>query len=228
MLFQAGASDAGRELAAREADAIFSGDVSDVARAKEYYDDIKGRAATYGRDPNQIVIMPAILPILGGTEEEALRKYNDVNALLDVDIAIKYLSRYFSFFDFSKFALDEPLPDLGDVGKDSFKSTAEHYKKVAKERNFTLRQLALYAASHGLDFVGTPEQVANKIQTLYENKVVDGFILYSYLQPLGLREFVDEVVPILQRRGIFRSDYEEDTLRGHLGIDFPVNRYTKA
>ncbi len=227
IVFQAGASEEGRDLAAREADAIFSGSVADVPAAKAYYDDIKRRAVKYGRSPNDILIFPSITVVLGDTEEEARRKYQEVSEFLDVNIAVKYLSRYFSFFDFSQFPLDEPLPDLGDIGKDSFKSTADHYKKKAKENNWTLRQLALYASNPGDQFVGTPEQIADRLQKLFEDEVVDGFILHAYLQPKGLEDFVEKVVPILQQRGIFRTEYESTTLRGNLGLPYPVNRYVQ-
>ncbi|MDQ7969513.1 MAG: LLM class flavin-dependent oxidoreductase [Oxalicibacterium faecigallinarum] len=225
VVFQAGASEAGRDLAAREADAIFSGHVEDVAEAKAYYQDIKRRAAAYGRGPDEILVFPSITVVVGDTEEDARRKFEDVINLLDVEIAVKYLSRYFSFFDFSQFPLDEPLPDLGDIGKDSFKSTAEHYKRKAKENNWTLRQLALYAASPGDQFVGTPEQIADRLQALFEDGVVDGFILHAYLQPKGLEEFVEKVVPILQARGIYRTEYDATTLRGNLGLPYPVSRH---
>ncbi|MCU1785283.1 LLM class flavin-dependent oxidoreductase [Pseudomonas sp. 13B_2.1_Bac1] len=228
VLFQAGASEHGRELAAREADAIFSGSVEDVVQAKAYYDDIKRRAVAFGRQPGDILIFPAITPIIGDTEEDALRKYHEVSELLDIDVAVKYLSRYFSFFDFSQFPLDEPLPDLGDIGKDSFKSTAENYLRIAREEKLTLRQLALRASNRGLQFVGTAEQIADRLQRLFEDEVVDGFILHAYLQPQGLREFVEQVVPILQERGIFRREYEADTLRGNLGLSFPENRNAKG
>lgn len=225
ILIQAGASEPGRDLAAREADAIFSGSIEDVEQAKAYYQDIKSRAAAYGRSPEEILIFPSITPIIGDTEADALRKHSEVAELLDIQVAVKYLSRYFSFFDFSQFSLDEPLPELGDIGKDSFKSTAENYLRIAREEKLTLRQLALRAASPGLQFVGTAEQIADRLQALFEDQVVDGYILHSYLQPQGLREFVEQVVPILQDRGLFRREYETDTLRGNLGLEFPRNRY---
>jgi FMN-dependent oxidoreductase (nitrilotriacetate monooxygenase family) len=228
VLFQAGASDEGRDLAAREADAIFSGSVENVAQAKAYYQDIKHRAVAAGRKPGDILIFPSITPVVGATEEDALRKHREVAELLDINVAVKYLSRYFSFFDFSRFPLDEPLPELGDIGKDSFKSTAEGYLRLAREENLTLRQLALRAASPGLQFVGTAEQIADRLQALFEDEVVDGYILHAYLQPRALHEFVEQVVPILQDRGLFRREYEADTLRGNLGLDYPENRHAKA
>ena len=166
-------------------------------------------------------MFPSITPILGGTEAEAHRKYDQVAELLSIDIAIKFLSRYFSFFDFTQFALDEPLPDLGDIGKEGFKSTTETYKRLAREEKLTLRQLALRSANPGKQFVGTPEQVADRLQQLFEDEVVDGFILNAHLQPLGLREFVEQVVPILQRRGVYRTDYEATTLRSNLQSAHP-------
>jgi FMN-dependent oxidoreductase (nitrilotriacetate monooxygenase family) len=230
VVFQAGASDTGRELAAREADAVFSnhGTHTPLSEAREFYADIKRRAAKYSRASEDILIMPSITPILGSTQAEADRKYAETSAYLDIDLAVKYLGRFFSFFNFSQFALDQPLPDLGDIGKDSFRSTAEYYKRIAREENLTLRQLALRAANPKGEFVGTPETVADRMQELFEARAVDGFIIYPHLQTEGLRDFVDQVVPILRRRGLFRSDYESDTLRGNLGLSYPENRYTAA
>ncbi|MGI4813793.1 MAG: LLM class flavin-dependent oxidoreductase [Janthinobacterium lividum] len=228
VIFQAGASEDGKELAARVADAIFSGSVDNVPQHKAYYDDIKRRAANYGRGADDILVFPSITPIVGSTEEEARRKYQEVSELLDINVAIKYLSRYFSLFDFTQFPLDEPLPELGDIGKNSFRSTAEEYLRVAREQKLTLRQLALHAANPSASFVGTPEQIADRLQTLYEGRVADGFILHAHLHPSGLRDFVEQVVPILQARGIYRREYESDTLRGNLGLPWPQSRYAKA
>ncbi len=227
VVFQAGASEPGRELAAREADAVFSnhGTHTPLSEAREFYADIKRRAEKYGRKSSDILIMPAITPIIGATQEEADRKYSLTSDYLDIDLAVKYLGRFFSFFDFSQLSLDKPLPDLGDLGKDSFRSTAEYYKRIAREENLTLRQLALRAANPKGEFVGTPEFVANRIQEVFEAHAVDGFIIYPHVQTEGLRDFVDHVVPILQRRGLFRTDYESTTLRGNLGLSYPENRY---
>lgn len=228
--FQAGASEAGRDLAARYADAIFSDFSSigngDFSEAQAQYQDIKRRVQAYGRDPDQVLIMPSIGPIVGDTVEEAEHLYQESLRYIDIEFAVKYLSRYFSFFDFSQFPLDEPLPDLGDIGKDSFRSTAEYYKRIAREENLTLRQLALRAASPRGAFVGTPVQIADKLQRLFEQPVVDGFIVFGQIDLT--RRFIDKVVPILQERGLFRTEYEAATLRGNLGVDFPENRYAAA
>jgi FMN-dependent oxidoreductase (nitrilotriacetate monooxygenase family) len=225
IVFQAGGSEEGKNLAAREADAIFSRH-SDPKLAAAFAQDIRGKAKRYGRKPEEILIFPTITPIVGSTEEEAKRRYEETAAYLDIDTAIRYLSRYFSFFDFKQFPLDEPLPELGDIGKDSFKSTAELYLRTAREENLTLRQLALRVATPKGDFVGTPEQIADRIELLFGTGDVDGYIISGHVQPEGLRDFVEHVVPILQARGLYRTEYEAETLRGNLGLDYPVNRYT--
>ncbi|MCU1785275.1 LLM class flavin-dependent oxidoreductase [Pseudomonas sp. 13B_2.1_Bac1] len=228
--FQAGASEAGRDLAARYADAIFSDFASigsgDLTEAQEQYQDIKRRVKAYGRNPEHVLILPSIGPIVGDTEEEAERLYQESLQYIDIDFAVKYLSRYFSFFDFSQFPLDEPLPDLGDIGKDSFRSTAEYYKRIAREEKLTLRQLALRAANPRGAFVGTAVQIADKLQALFEQPVVDGFIVFGNVNLT--QRFVDKVIPILQERGLFRTEYEAETFRGNLGLDFPENRYAAA
>ncbi|MFT4246627.1 MAG: LLM class flavin-dependent oxidoreductase [Pseudomonas sp.] len=228
VVFQAGASEVGRDLAARHADGVFSdfAATGDLARAREYYDDLKNRARAYGRDPDHVLVFPSIRPILGDTEDEARERYQQLIEELDVDFAVKYLSRYFSFFDFGQFPLDEPLPDLGEIGNNSFKSTAEYYKRIARERRLTLRQLAFIATAPPDDFVGTPLQVADKLQRFFEQRAVDGFIVGG--SHASAREFVGKVVPLLQERGIFRREYESSTLRGNLGLPFPQNRHAAA
>ncbi|THF77267.1 LLM class flavin-dependent oxidoreductase [Cohnella fermenti] len=227
VIFQAGGSEEGKDMAARVADAIYSRH-SDVKRATEFHLDLKRRAEAYGRKREDILIFPQITPIVGATQEEANDKYQQTLEWIDIDAALQVLRRFFSFFDFGQFPLDEPLPDLGDIGKDSFKSTAELYLQMAKEEKLTLRQLALRVASPKGDFVGTPLQVADRIQSLWESGIVDGFVLSAHLVPEGLHEFNKHVIPILQERGIYRTAYESDTLRGNLGLDYPENRHSAA
>jgi FMN-dependent oxidoreductase (nitrilotriacetate monooxygenase family) len=228
IMFQAGASDPGRDLAAKHADAIFSafGEADTMEAAKQYYADIKRRAVGYGRAPDDILIFPGVGPIVGDTQEEADAKYARETAYMDVEHAVKYLSRYFSFFDFSQFPLDEPLPELGDIGANSFRSTAENYLRMAREEKLTLRQLAYRAASPKGGFVGTPGFIADKMQQAYEERATDGFMIFG--THAHLRDFNAKVLPILRERGLFREDYESDTLRGNLGLDYPENRYAAA
>ncbi|MGG1312519.1 LLM class flavin-dependent oxidoreductase [Cohnella laeviribosi] len=226
VIFQAGSSESGKTLAAKKADAVFTGSET-LEEAKAFYADVKQRAVSFGRSEDDIVILPGINPIIGRTEEEAERKYEEIANLVTIEKALDYLGRFFDHFDFSQFPLDEPFPDIGDVGKNSFRSNTDKIKRIAKEQNLTLRQVALRSATPRGEFIGTPEKVADLIQQWYEEKAADGFIVHSHL-PSGLHDFVDLVVPILQRRGIFRKEYEADTLRGNLGVPIPPNRYTLA
>ncbi|MFB0842201.1 LLM class flavin-dependent oxidoreductase [Paenibacillus oleatilyticus] len=226
IVFQAGSSDSGRTLAAKTADAVFTGHES-IEDAKRFYQDVKTRAAAFGRSADDILIFPGIGPIVGRTQEEAERKYEEIANLMTIENALNYLGRFFDHFDFSPFPLDKPFPDLGDIGSNSFRSTTDKIKQTAKEQRLTLRQVALQTATPKGQFIGTPEKVADLVQQWFEEKAADGFIIHSSV-PGGLDDFVELVVPILQKRGIYREEYESDTLRGNLGLSKPENRYTLA
>lgn len=225
VVFQAGSSDSGKELAARSADAVYTGHET-FEQASAFYQDVKSRAAAYGRHPDEILIFPGIGPIVGRTEAEAERKYQEIAELVTIEQALNYLGRYFEHYDFSQHALDEPFPELGDFGSNSFRSTTDRIKQEAKEQGLTLRQVALRASTPRSNFIGTPEKVADLIQQWFEGGAADGFNIRTVV-PNGLADFVDLVVPVLQERGIFRKEYESDTLRGNLGLHVPVNRYTR-
>lgn len=226
VIFQAGSSEAGKDLAAKEADAIFTGHPT-LESAQTFYQDVKNRAKAFGRNPDELIILPGIAPIIAATEEEAERKYQELANLVSIDKALDYLGRYFEHHDFLQYPLDEPFPELGDLGKNSFQSHTNRIKQEAKEQNLTLRQVALKETTPRPPFIGTPEKVADLIQEWFEGKGADGFIIGSSV-PNGLNDFVDFVVPILQERGLFRTEYEADTLFGNLGIPFPENRYAKG
>ncbi|MBW5449270.1 NtaA/DmoA family FMN-dependent monooxygenase [Cohnella sp. CFH 77786] len=226
VIFQAGSSESGKNLAARSADAVFTGHET-IEEAREFYRDVKGRAAALGRSPDEIAIFPGIGPIIGRTEEEAERKYEEIASLVSIDKALDFLGRFFDHHDFSQYPLDEPFPDLGDLGSNSFRSGTDKIKRTAKEQGLTLRQVALRSATPRGEFVGTPERIADLIQRWHEEEAADGFIIHSAL-PSGLSDFVDLVVPILQQRGIYRTEYESDTLRGNLGLPIPENRYARG
>ncbi|WP_026565759.1 LLM class flavin-dependent oxidoreductase [Bacillus sp. UNC41MFS5] len=224
VIFQAGKSEEGRNFAAKHADAIFAGGGS-FEDLKQYYADIKKRVRAFGRNPDNISILPGINPIIGDTQEEADRKHEEIASLVTIEKALHALGRPFDDHDFTQYPLDEPFPHLGDIGESS-RSASDKIKRMARERNLTLRQVALHFATPKGQFVGTPEKVADLIQQWYEEEAADGFIIQA-ATPKGLPEFVERVVPILQERGLFRSQYEDDTLRGHLGLDIPVNRYAR-
>lgn len=188
---------------------------------------MKTRTIAHGREVDDIVILPGISPIIGRTQEEADRKYEEIASLVSIEKALDYLGRFFEHHDFSQYPLDEPFPDIGDLGSNSFRSGTDKIKQQAREQGLTLRQVALRSATPRGQFVGTPEHIANLIQKWYEEEGADGFIIHSQL-PSGLRDFVELVIPILQERGIYRTEYEADTLRGDLGLKIPANRYSVA
>ncbi|KGR90964.1 monooxygenase [Ureibacillus massiliensis 4400831 = CIP 108448 = CCUG 49529] len=226
VIFQAGSSDAGIQLAAKTADAVFSGPNS-LEDAQNYYKKIKTATLKEGRNPDQLLSFPGISPIIGDTEEEAERKYWEIANLVSIDKALAYLGRYFDHHDFTQYDVDAPFPELGDIGANSFRSTTDNIKKYAKEENLTLREVALREATPRSSFIGTPEKIANEIIRWVDAEGADGFIIATTV-PNTLDDFVDKVVPILQAKGRYRKDYPADTLRGNLGIPFVENRYTKA
>jgi FMN-dependent oxidoreductase (nitrilotriacetate monooxygenase family) len=222
VIFQAGTSEDGRNFAAENADAIFVGAESfDEARA--YYQDLKQRAKGFGRDADALAILPGIRPIVGRDQTEVESRYQQAVDLVTIEDAIVALGRPFNDHDFSKYPLDAPFPDLGDLGANSQKGGSDRIKQLAKEQGLTLREVALHFSRPRRDFVGTPDQVADAIQNWFENGASDGFIINSVL-PDGLQYFTERVVPLLQQRGLFRSDYQGATLRQHLGLEVPTNR----
>ena len=224
ILIQAGSSEAGKEFASQVADAVFTGGGS-LEESARFYEDVKGRAAKHGRDPGEILILPGCNPIVGDTPAEAERKYQEIADLVVIGDALNYLGRYFNDLDFTQFELDEPFPDLGDFGRNGWESATDKIKQVVKDENLTLRQMALRSTTPKSPFIGTPVQVADTMQEWFEAGAADGFMMNSSVLPQGFDDFVDHVLPILKQRGLFRTEYESDTLRGNLGLPMPVNRY---
>ncbi|MCZ6876101.1 MAG: LLM class flavin-dependent oxidoreductase [bacterium] len=227
VLFQAGSSEAGKAFASRHADAIFTNQRV-LQEAIPFYQDVKQRAAAYGRNSDELLILPGCSPIVGQTPEEAEAKYQEIASLVSMDAALLYLGRYFNDLDFAQFPLDEPFPDLGDFARNGWESTTDKIKQSAREGNLTLRQVALQATTPKHPFIGTPEHIADTMQAWFEAGAADGFILSGAVLPDGLVDFVDHVIPILQARGLFRTAYEADTLRGNLGLPKLENCYTRA
>jgi FMN-dependent oxidoreductase (nitrilotriacetate monooxygenase family) len=235
VLVQAGASDRGRDFAARHADAIFTAHL-EKETAQEFYADIKARAASaFGRKPEQIVILPGLNPVLGGTEEEAKKNLMDLNARMDPEVGRRTLSQRFSNHDFSHLDLDQPLKvsDFPDPeGLETMKSRAALIVRIVEREGLTLRELlARFAGGRGhYTTAGTPEQIADLIQDWCDpdapgGPAADGFNYMPPVIPALMDPFIDEVIPILQRRGLFRTEYEGTTLRDSLGIDRPKSRF---
>jgi len=223
VIFQAGVSESGRGLAARIAEGIFAG-VDNFEDAREYYADIKRRAAAAGRDPDQVLVFPGISPIIADSDDEAQALLKARHGELDLKKALVQLGRPFNYHDFSQYPLDAPFPELGDLGSNGYRGHAEKIKRVAKEQGLTLRETALRFARPFTGFAGSPETVANEIERWFREGAVDGFNIHVGA-PAAFARFTDEVLPILRSRGLFREGYEGNTLRHHLGLEVPVNRY---
>jgi len=226
VIFQAGASDDGRNFAARRADAIF-GSAQTLEEAQEYFRDVKARARGFGRDPAKLYILPGFGPVIGLTEEEAEAKYQEFAALGSLETGLGFLARAFNDHDFSRYDLDAPFPDVAALGWNSNQSASQKILAQVRSENLTLREIAKRLSTPRGSFVGTPAQIVDHMVEWFENEGADGFVLFETL-PGQLELFVDHVVPLLQARGLLRTEYTGETFRDTLGLPFPVNRYTAA
>jgi hypothetical protein len=222
VIVQAGASEAGRQLAAETAEAVFA-PAGNLEAGKALFADIKGRARAIGRDPDSIKILPGALVIVGETVAEAYAKRLHLDSLVHYDSGIASLNSALGY-DVSGFDPDGPLPEIPSTNAGH--SSRERVIALAQRENLTIRQLAQRIGSYGgLAFVGTPQSIADEMEQWLIEEGSDGFnIMFPFL-PEGLNDFVDKVVPELQRRGIFRKEYEGNTLRENLGLARPANRF---
>ncbi len=222
VIVQAGASDAGRQIAAETAEMVFAagGRLED---AQAYYADVKARAVAYGRDPDRVKILPGALVIVGDTVEEARATHRRLDSLVHLDSAIGSLSVALGV-DARQFDLDGPLPEIPET--EGGKSGRERAITMARRDGLTVRQLAQRLGGYGgLALVGTAATIADEMEQWLEGRGCDGFNIMFPFVPAGLEAFCDKVVPELQRRGLFRTDYEGTTLRDHLGLERPANRF---
>ena len=225
VIVQAGASEAGRQIAAETAEVIFAsgGKLSD---AQSFYADVKGRMTKLGRSPDHLKILPGALVVVGETAAEAREKRARLDSLVHPDSGIASLSIALGH-DSSRFDLDAPLPEIPE--SNASKSGRQRIIARARRENLTVRDLARIAGSYGgLALVGTPEMIGDQMEEWLYADACDGFnIMFPYV-PGGLDDFVDQVVPELQRRGLFRREYEGKTLRENLGLSRPENRFFAA
>jgi len=227
VLVQAGSSDTGRRFAARHAEAVFTAHMA-KATAQEFYADLKRLAAEEGRAPEHVLILPGLSPMIAPTEAEAQRMVREVNELTDPEVGRKRLSGRFGGHDFSHLPLDRPLtpqdfPDPDTV--EAARSRTEVILNLVRRDKPTLRQLLGYLAGARGHFVtaGTPEQIADLIEDWFTDGAADGFNIMPPLLPTQLEVFSAEVIPILQRRGLFRTEYQGTTLRDHYGLPLPAS-----
>ncbi len=226
VLLQAGDSADGRAFGARNADALFTVH-SSLEDGQRYYADVKGRATSYGRDPNQLKVFPAATFVIGDTDSEAQDRarhirYQQVSGATAIAMLEQVWGR-----DLSGYDPGGPLPDIeptsdsgitqGRVRHVDPVAVARRYRGRAQAENLSIRELVI-AVTGRQQFVGTPKRIADEIDQYIQADACDGFILVPHLTPYGLDEFVDRVVPLLQERGAFRTAYAGETLREHLGL----------
>jgi FMN-dependent oxidoreductase (nitrilotriacetate monooxygenase family) len=225
VIVQAGASEAGRQLAAETAEAVFTAQ-SSIAVGRAFYADVKGRTERAGRSRDHLKILPGCFVVVGDTVEEACAKRAKLDSLVHYANAISSLSIALGH-DASTFDPDGPLPDIPE--SNASKSGRQRAIDLARRENLTVRQLAQRLGGHsGLAMIGTAKTIADEMEEWLMTEASDGFTVQFPYLPGGLDDFCAQVVPELQRRGLFRRDYEGKTLRDNLGLSRPDNRFFSA
>ncbi|MFD0689291.1 LLM class flavin-dependent oxidoreductase [Actinomadura fibrosa] len=224
LLVQAGSSEDGREFAARHAEAVFTAQQT-LADGQTFYKDVKTRAERLGRDPGGVKILPGICPILGSTEEEARRLERELTDLQVLDYGLAQLSSMLNT-DLADVPLDAPVPEHLLPAEDDVNGNKSRFtlvSELARRDRLTVREIiARLGGGRGHRVVtGTPEQVADQMEEWFREGAADGFNVMPPVLPTGLEDFVDHVVPVLQRRGLFRTEYTGRTLREHYGLPRP-------
>lgn len=223
VIFQAGSSGPGVDLAAETADVVFTAQQT-LDSGKRFYSSVKERAAAFGRNKTAPKIMPGIVTYVAGTEAEAKAKYDLINELVDPEFGLYMLSDLLGGVDLTRYHLDGPLPDEIPASNGS-QSRRDMIINLARRENLTIRQLyqRISGASGHRTLIGTPETIVDQMELWFNESAADGFIVLPPSLPSGLDDFVDLVIPELQRRKLFRREYEGTTLRENLELPRPAN-----
>jgi N-acetyl-S-(2-succino)cysteine monooxygenase len=230
VLFQAGSSDVGREVAARFAEGVFTPQHT-LPGAQEFYRDLKGRMARYGRPPEALKIMPGLNVVAGRTAQEAREKHRFLQSKIHPDVGLELISNQLGNFDLSEYDLDGPLPDIPeDAAALSGQTSMKNILRWAREEGLTIRQIyERFAGARGQrTLIGSPAEIADDMETWFRAYGVDGFLIHPPYLPGGLDDFVELVIPELQSRGLFRAEYEGATLRENMGLERPKSRYASS
>jgi FMN-dependent oxidoreductase (nitrilotriacetate monooxygenase family) len=224
VIIQAGASDTGKELAAATAEVVFGSDAT-LEAGRRFYSDLKGRMPKYGRHPDQLKILAGLTVIVGESEQEAQDKFATLQGLIHPDVGRMRISADLEV-DLSDLPLDEPIPEERIPKSANFhKAYFDHIVDLIRREGLTLRQLYLRYERGRKTFAGTAKQVADVMEEWFTGGAADGFMLVFQTLPRGIEDFVAKVVPELQRRQLFRTEYTGATLRDHLGLERPANRH---
>ncbi|MYM23637.1 NtaA/DmoA family FMN-dependent monooxygenase [Duganella sp. FT135W] len=224
VIVQAGSSADGQALAAATAEVVFTAQQT-LEDARGFYSGLKAQLAQHGRAEDSLKIMPGVLPIIGRTEQEAKDKYEQLQSLIDPVLGVGLLNAFLGNIDLSKYPLDGPVPDFPLT--EGWQSRQKLFVDLARRENLTLRQLyqrVSGARGHRI-VLGTAETVADQLEDWFVNGAADGFNILPPTLPQGLNDFVELVVPVLQGRGLFRTEYRGHTLREHLGLARPRNQF---
>ena len=223
VIFQAGASDAGKELAAETAEVVF-GTGTSIAEAKAFYDDLKGRMPRFGRTADQLKVLSGVTIVVGDSEEQARETWIEWQETVHIDIGLMYMKTDLET-DLSDLPLDEPVPE------DRIPKTSNFHQVYFEEivglirQGLTLRQVCKRYSRSKAIFFGTGRQIADRMEEWVKAGASDGFMMAFPVLPTSLTDFIDKVVPELQQRGLFRTEYEGTTLRENLGLERPASRY---
>jgi alkanesulfonate monooxygenase len=223
VVVQAGGSEDGRQLAAETAEVIFTVQ-QEIGAAQEFYKDVKARAAKLGRPPEAIKVLPGVMPVVGKTRAEAEAKYEELQDLIQPEIGVRQLSSYYGF-DLSEFPIDGPVPEPRETNGEQ--ARVKMIAEMAKRENLTIRglyQKIIGQRAHRV-LKGTASDIADALEEWFSGGACDGFNVLPPTFPRDLNDFCEGVVPELQRRGLFRKEYEGKTLRENLGLPYPVNRH---
>ncbi len=226
VICQAGTSDAGYEMAAQWADLMYV-KAPTIEIGKAFYADVKARARKYGRAPQELAVLPGLSVVLGGSEEEARANFSEIVASLEAEEGLGYLSQWLDGYDLTGLPLDAPVPDIPEI---NIPAERNRIFLVRNGQRLTLREAMQYVATMvgHLTMFGTPDQIATQMIRWVEEEACDGFNLMPHILPGAVEDFVDHIVPELQKRGAYHQDYEGHTLRENLGLAHRPSQYQVA
>jgi FMN-dependent oxidoreductase (nitrilotriacetate monooxygenase family) len=224
VIIQAGASETGKDFAAKTAEVVFASDPT-VEKGKVFYDDLKSRVVKFGRSPDELKILTGLSVVIGATAEEAEAKYQHLQSMIHPDVGRMRLAQDLET-DLSDLPLDEPIPEERIPATSNFhRAYFDYIVNMIRVEKLTLREMCMRYERGNVTFRGTAVQVADHMQEWLDGGAADGFMMIFHTMPGGMQDFVEQVVPLLQERDLMKREYTGKTLRDHLGLARPANRH---